>query len=430
MTIPVRQTLTSKIRSERGNQLQYHTSVLQELKKKITISNTDLSTTSSKNYFQKPAANKKTNYIQQNKIAAASCKKTIPKIVVNNNLNPDKVKTNLHNISFVERNKNVSQYLKAPAQYVKAPESNRIKRTVTTANKTQRETINTNLLTAVNKTQNATTNRLYKSTLRPTVLPCKNPKTNPAPKAIKKPVKTVTIKSPLRKSLSAMHFKRVSIIDPKLAIHKSQSVSNIPRWNISTINEETIFTTPSVSKRRSVVHQTPATSTKSIMSPWSGCWSPSAIDLKRRLSIWVEKRGKSLQSYHYLRCFGIPQLETAPIDEEDKENIEVPMTENGGSYENIPEEIEGRRNVTKEKTDEDKFAMATDALYDLHKLISDGYPRDQCEAWLDVITTRFGELEDQPQYWECRAALEESRGDFSNAVDCYTNAIIQGAKVN
>lgn len=39
------------------------------------------------------------------------------------------------------------------------------------------------------------------------------------------------------------------------------------------------------------------------------------------------------------------------------------------------------------------------------------------------------DITNQAAYWECRAALEEKRGDFSEAVECYNKAIQQGAKV-
>lgn len=54
---------------------------------------------------------------------------------------------------------------------------------------------------------------------------------------------------------------------------------------------------------------------------------------------------------------------------------------------------------------------------------------EQCEVWLKLIQTQYRTLEEEPQYWECRAALEEARGDLTSAVDCYKTAIVQGSEV-
>lgn len=59
-----------------------------------------------------------------------------------------------------------------------------------------------------------------------------------------------------------------------------------------------------------------------------------------------------------------------------------------------------------------------------------GYPKDQCEAWLGAIHKKYKKLEEEPHYWECLAALEEARGNITNAVEYYRNAIVQGAEVS
>jgi hypothetical protein len=38
-------------------------------------------------------------------------------------------------------------------------------------------------------------------------------------------------------------------------------------------------------------------------------------------------------------------------------------------------------------------------------------------------------IKEVPIYWECVAALEEAKGDFKSAIDCYERAIIRGASV-
>lgn len=59
-----------------------------------------------------------------------------------------------------------------------------------------------------------------------------------------------------------------------------------------------------------------------------------------------------------------------------------------------------------------------------------GYAREQCEAWLGAIKEKYKELEQDPLYWECLAALEETVGHISTAVEYYKTAIVHGAEVN
>lgn len=57
------------------------------------------------------------------------------------------------------------------------------------------------------------------------------------------------------------------------------------------------------------------------------------------------------------------------------------------------------------------------------------YSWQQCAEWLRVIARSCGTaVTEAAPYWECRAALEERRGDFPRAVECYNKAIIQGAQ--
>lgn len=38
-------------------------------------------------------------------------------------------------------------------------------------------------------------------------------------------------------------------------------------------------------------------------------------------------------------------------------------------------------------------------------------------------------MEDEPYYWECLAALEETKGNIGSAVEYYKAAIVHGAEV-
>lgn len=46
-----------------------------------------------------------------------------------------------------------------------------------------------------------------------------------------------------------------------------------------------------------------------------------------------------------------------------------------------------------------------------------------------MIQNKFENVVNQASYWECRASIEQARGNFAQAVDCYENAIVQGAEV-
>jgi hypothetical protein len=46
-----------------------------------------------------------------------------------------------------------------------------------------------------------------------------------------------------------------------------------------------------------------------------------------------------------------------------------------------------------------------------------------------MICRFYPGVKEVPIYWECVAALEEARGDFTSAVHCYEKAIIHGASV-
>jgi hypothetical protein len=46
-----------------------------------------------------------------------------------------------------------------------------------------------------------------------------------------------------------------------------------------------------------------------------------------------------------------------------------------------------------------------------------------------MIRRFYPSIKELPVYWECVAALEEARGDFTSAVHCYERAIVHGAPV-
>nr|CAD7570633.1 unnamed protein product [Timema californicum] len=191
----------------------------------------------------------------------------------------------------------------------------------------------------------------------------------------------------------------------------------------------------------------------------------------RNLLDWLEKRGKPVANFHHLHCFGLhasevekeankrinlkkhinlssqavsvsPITSTTTIQdkqhdimtpqklgavaEESQEPIcsSTPNQSPSVTSNQVQDSLEDKENVFREDLD----VLAQDSLNDLYKLIQTGYPRDKCEEWLDVILKNCRSAFDKPIYWECRASLEEYRGDFSTAIECYSRAIVKGAQ--
>ncbi|XP_045464340.1 uncharacterized protein LOC123673738 isoform X2 [Harmonia axyridis] len=158
--------------------------------------------------------------------------------------------------------------------------------------------------------------------------------------------------------------------------------------------------------------------------------TPSAPqDLRRRLSDWLEKRNK-LSSFKHLKCFGVPKIDL--IEEENKENVNTSRIQREGSYEDL--KIDKPLYTNEDDTTllfapSDLDKLAREAMKDLHCLMSEGYPKEQCEAWLKIICVKCPSIVEDPQYWECRATLEQFRGNIGSAVECYKTAVVQGAEV-
>ncbi|XP_075211112.1 uncharacterized protein LOC142318411 isoform X2 [Lycorma delicatula] len=69
------------------------------------------------------------------------------------------------------------------------------------------------------------------------------------------------------------------------------------------------------------------------------------------------------------------------------------------------------------------------ALNELLSLIQSKYSWEACEDWLIAIRQRNPTVDSLPEYWECMAQLEETRGDLQLAVDSYERAVMRGAEV-
>ncbi|KAJ3661202.1 hypothetical protein Zmor_005610 [Zophobas morio] len=175
--------------------------------------------------------------------------------------------------------------------------------------------------------------------------------------------------------------------------------------------------TPVFSARKNSLFNTPSNNRKSIFVS-----KQISNEVTQKLSEWLEIKGKSFKEYHHLKCFGVHAenaIKALHCDGE-KENIENSVIIENNNFIKEPPATPQKINLP---------AVAQTALVDLHKLILDGYPPEQCDIWLKLIKQKCGQVEEEPQYWECRAALEQTKGNINLAVECYKTAIIQGAEV-
>lgn len=158
---------------------------------------------------------------------------------------------------------------------------------------------------------------------------------------------------PVRRSISAVHFKRISKNEMNNCIHKWSSIGEkLDRVHLKNINEDENVKGDKVvsaikSERKKVTFQA------SVPMNFN---TPRPEELQAKLKSWLQKRGKSLDSYHHLQCFGIHHItqklkpmEDVPkfelYDDEDKENIAVEHDSDNDSYtENMNEEMEDLAN--------------------------------------------------------------------------------------
>lgn len=269
--------------------------------------------------------------------------------------------------------------------------------------------------------------------------------------ARQKNVPAATQRIGLRRSSSATTFQSQVSSLPATCV-RSPSVPDITRTsttNHSSANKSTghprrqealgISDTPhrsSLRKSRMTLFSTPQTKTplKTVS------FTPQPDVLRRNLLKWLEKRGKSLNEFGHLRCFGLHKpssdkpgscvKEVAPSTEAVDGKKQLQFSEAGSkeSLANADQEV-------KEGIDDDEDIFVNcnledlkNILSDLHKLILASFPRDQCEEWLHLIRRKFPNLDEEPVYWECLAALEEARGDYTTAIDFYSRAIVSGAE--
>ncbi|KAL3276198.1 hypothetical protein HHI36_020916 [Cryptolaemus montrouzieri] len=230
-----------------------------------------------------------------------------------------------------------------------------------------------------------------------------------------------------RRSISVPHLnKTLGTIDEAEDEALGRSIST---ENVTLSSKETILhgcKTPSDRRHSAFPHS--ASRRSSVF-----CSTPSApADLKRRLNEWLSKRSKKSSAFKHLKCFGVHKIEI--VQEEDKENFDTSSVEKCGSYEDLKIDNSKYPGLHLDETSllfasSDLKRIAKEAMREISCLISEGYPMEQCEAWLRIVRNKCPEITQEPNYWECRASIEQLRGDIGSAVECYKTAVVQGAEV-
>lgn len=276
----------------------------------------------------------------------------------------------------------------------------------------------------------------------------------------------------IRRSISSVHIKRLGPNEMAKCIHRSSSVDEaLNMQHIEEVNEDEsvnkkdIVLTVKEDRKKSVTFMTPM---RSGGMANSFVHTPKNSDLRMKLSDWLHRKGKSLDSYHHLQCFGVYHLAPparsvstnfVPVDEDNKENEIVSNDNNGtlnngnenaGKHLDVPNDQMWRRasyliNDTLSTIDDfrdntlkgsplvecmtpsdDVEDLMMGALNDLYKLVQEGYEWEQCARWLRVIRERFPEVMETSTYWEVRATLEQQQGNYSRTFECLEKAVIRG----
>lgn len=202
------------------------------------------------------------------------------------------------------------------------------------------------------------------------------------------------VKPPLRRSISAMHIKNKSLPPSKRPMHlrgipKAHSAENISIHNEINIPSPIVEENePQISRtgQKAVMFMTPNNPPRK-SSQFVVGRTPAPSELRERLLSWLKKRGKSLNAYSHLRCFGVHQstpyrpagrshVHTLVQDDEDENKENRPELAPAPSTSDFVPKVVDHTNFT---TDTDLFGtpdpniddkkLAQEALCDLHALI-------------------------------------------------------------
>ncbi|XP_023945086.1 uncharacterized protein LOC112050906 [Bicyclus anynana] len=272
----------------------------------------------------------------------------------------------------------------------------------------------------------------------------------------------MNVEPKVRRSISAVHLKRVPKSELNNCMHKWASIgNNMNKEDVQNIHEgenlkeETIVSAVRSEKKR-VEFKTPL--------PLNFNASKQE-ELHAKLQNWCKAKGKSIDSYHHLQCFGLHHLSNGlkPLDaplfddaDENKENIALEHDSDNESF-NENNNKNGNLDDEKARVSEHEWRMGASmldssdyndscasvmtcsenaqndelflgALNDLTNLVREGYDWEQCDYWRRAIRQKFKEAANSAQYWECRAALEEMREDLHATVECLEKALAMGTK--
>ncbi|KAK4877198.1 hypothetical protein RN001_009704 [Aquatica leii] len=226
-----------------------------------------------------------------------------------------------------------------------------------------------------------------------------------------------------RRSLSADHYEKKKLLKVNFNVEPPTNLEN--KYDLMTpLGERRVkFQVPDNLNSGPSTPFTPTPFVKKHSTPYVVRTNYQLSDLHKRLNEWLKLNKKPVENYQCLKSFG-SKSENDEYNEENKENI-VEKCPISGSY----EDLRIRTPITP-KDPENLQDVVQGSLKDLYKLIMEGFSIEQSEAWLNVISQKYQFLEDEPQYWECRAAIEQNRGNITCAVDCLRTAIVQGAEIS
>ncbi|XP_069364801.1 uncharacterized protein [Maniola hyperantus] len=164
------------------------------------------------------------------------------------------------------------------------------------------------------------------------------------------------------------------------------------------------------------------------------------------LQSWLNKRGKSLDSYYHLQWFGLNSLSNRNIKPHEEawkfddahENKENVASGSGINNRNGKLENEGSPRFPAHRTspmisrvsEALNHELLLGALNELKELLREDFNCEQSACWLRALYTRFSTAcESSATYWECRAELAHRQGDFPVALQCLEQAIAKSKEI-
>ncbi|CAG9577087.1 unnamed protein product [Danaus chrysippus] len=428
--------------------------------------------------IRKPAANKPVNYVKANKNVISHTRKSTAPVQIKSKLDSN----NDAKVNMTDDNKNNIRK-KNPLQEIILNKDGKIpKITVQKIGDGKQQKSAKNDAKKINKNEPITNkresvfDRLYKPKIIQKQTVNNVLKLHTDPSYLNKVIKDSTMitnrrhttfekQVPVRRSISAVHFKRIRKSELPKCIHKWASIGEkIDTSHLEDINEDSDCDTKEKvvsavkSERKKVKFQTPNTFNTPILE-----------ELQAILVSWLQKHGKSIESCRILQLFGLHNLPKPDInldeskldtyDDDDKENIALDHDSDNESFHN------NMNNRNCDVNNDDKVEFPVDkwrrasyfsdsfemndsrestltscgtihhqeelllgVLTDLTELLREGFEWEQSARWLRAIRERYPSASDTAEYWECRAALEERRGDLQASLHCWEKAVASGTK--